>query len=534
MEAVLIVTAGTLCGQRFELGRRQRVFVGRCADWADVRLADAGVAERHACFENRDGVFVVSDSYSATGVLVNGERIAPGGECTLRSGDRVQVGEAELRILQVLLAEATPEPPPGRARPHPGPPPAATIRKDYAHEGVTLLPPITGLGADAGAIRRLQRQLDAIYELGNLIHSERRLDQIFSLAVDCILEVSRGERGAILMIDEATGHLREEVVQVRSRRTPQIDLPVNRTILNEILREGVSLLISDAMNDPRFADGVDIHLQTIKSVLCVPVRTEDRITGVIYVDNTSLPETFNESDLRLLTAMGKQIGIAVERGRLVADLEELFVGTIFTLVATIEAKDQYTRGHSERVTTFALAIADTLRLERDQRIVVELSGLLHDVGKIGVPEAVLNKPGRLTDAEAAVIREHPGQGARIIQNINNIDRVVDMRAIVAAVLHHHEYFKGGGYPAGIGGEEIPLAARVLAVADTFDAITSNRSYRQARGPDVAARIIRESSGTQFDPACVEAFMTALHTGVVERAKHTVSRFVPRAGQPRRR
>ncbi len=529
MDAVLIVTVGGRKGQRFELAPRGRLYVGSSDDWADLCLTDPGVAPRHACFENRDGAFVVSDSQSPTGVQVNGEAVPCGGDRVLRSGDRIKLGGAELRILQVLVPEVTPPPGAGafEVQATRGPPPAASIRRDYGEEDVPLVPKIARISTDADAMHRLQRQLEALYELGNLIHAERRLDRVFCLAVDTILEVSRGERSAILMID-AQGQLRQEVVQVHGRQQPQLDFMVNRTLIDETLREGMSLLIGDAMKDPRFADGVGIHLQRIKSVMCVPVRTADRITGAIYVDNTARAENFQESDLRLLTAIGKQVGIAIERGRLITDLEDLFVGAIFTLVATIEAKDEYTRGHSERVTNFALAIAATMKLDRYHCTVVELSGLLHDVGKIGVPEAVLNKAGALDDREFASIREHPGKGARIIQNIKNIDRVVDMNAIVAAVLHHHEKFDGRGYPAGIMGGNIPLAARILAVADTFDAITSNRSYRQGRGADVAAKIIWENSGTQFDPACVEAFMTALRTGALEQAKHTVSRFVPRA------
>jgi HD-GYP domain-containing protein (c-di-GMP phosphodiesterase class II) len=404
------------------------------------------------------------------------------------------------------------------------PPDQNTIRKHFDDRKPNLDSVLDEASSDVGGLTRLRDQLEVLYSMGNLIHSERNLDTIFSIAADSILKVSRGARSAIIMIDPATGAPTEVVALSGDDKFGKTEFPVSRTIVEETFQQGVCLLSSDAMCDERFKSSKSVNLQKIRSVMSVPVRNEDRTTGVIYVDTSSLFETFTEGDLQLLAALGKQLGVAIERASLIAGLEDLFVGIIHTLVATIEAKDRYTKGHSERVTNFSMAIASKMNLERKKLAVLELSGLLHDVGKIGVPESVLNKNGKLTDEEFAIIKQHPNQGAHIIRNIKNIERIIDMNEIIEAVLHHHEEYNGRGYPGGLAQEGIPLIARILTIADTYDAITSDRPYRKGRDSQIAVDEIQRCAGDQFDPDCVEAFMTALESGEIEQAKSAPSRF----------
>jgi putative nucleotidyltransferase with HDIG domain len=171
-----------------------------------------------------------------------------------------------------------------------------------------------------------------------------------------------------------------------------------------------------------------------------------------------------------------------------------------TLSRAIEARDPYTRGHSVRVTKIAEAIARQLGWDEERLELLYLGGPLHDVGKLGVSEEVLAKPGRLDDRELAQIREHPKLGARILL------RVAALRGALPYVLYHHERWDGGGYPSGRAGEEIPLEARVLAVADAFDAMTSDRPYRQALDLDEALAEVERCAGTQFDPEIVRVFL----------------------------
>jgi len=181
-------------------------------------------------------------------------------------------------------------------------------------------------------------------------------------------------------------------------------------------------------------------------------------------------------------------------------LQENSLNVLRTMVNVLEQRDSYTAGHSRRVTEIALAIAARLELHEDEVKTLRLAGIIHDVGKIGIEDTILRKPGRLTDEEIAVIRTHPERGVQIIAPLDFL------KGALPIVRHHHECFDGKGYPAGLAGETIPLGARIVAIADTYDAITSSRAYRRARGQDAALAEIARCSGTQFDPDLADFFI----------------------------
>ena len=185
-----------------------------------------------------------------------------------------------------------------------------------------------------------------------------------------------------------------------------------------------------------------------------------------------------------------------------AELRETFLGAVQALAEALEAKDPYTNGHSRRVTEIAVTLASEMGMTPGQVAQVRLAGMVHDIGKIGVPEEILHKPGRLSNDEFLCIEEHSAIGERILKPIIRDDEVLAM------VRYHHEKFTGGGYPEGIAGEQIPIGARLLAVADAFDAMTSSRPYRRALSVEVARQQLRDNSGTQFDPEVVDLFMRA--------------------------
>jgi HD-GYP domain-containing protein (c-di-GMP phosphodiesterase class II)/pSer/pThr/pTyr-binding forkhead associated (FHA) protein len=349
-----------------------------------------------------------------------------------------------------------------------------------------------------------QRRLETLYGLSALLVSERSLELLLDGALAAVLEVSGADRAAIVLASEADA-LAPVALRTRDGQ-PDHGFRLSRTIVDQALVHGVSVLSSDAAKDERFRQEESVLIQRVRSVMCAPLSAQERIIGAIYLDSTDIATAFEERDLELLAAVGQQIGAATDRARLIDDLENLFVGAMLTLTASIEAKDAYTRGHSERVTIYSLMLADALGVTGPQRDVVELGGLLHDVGKIGIPEAVLRKPGALDDDEFALMKQHPELGEGIVANMPELDRLVNMAEIVAAVRHHHEKFDGQGYPDGLAGEAIPLAARILAVADTYDAITTDRPYRKGCAREVALRILQANSGSQFDPRLVQAFV----------------------------
>jgi HD-GYP domain-containing protein (c-di-GMP phosphodiesterase class II) len=233
--------------------------------------------------------------------------------------------------------------------------------------------------------------------------------------------------------------------------------------------------------------------------MCAPMRTTEMVLGVLYVDSQTARE-FSEAELELLAAVGNQAGIALHRARLMADMERLFIDVMKAIAATIDAKDGYTHRHSERVAAFGMRIARELGWDADSRAIVELSGLLHDVGKIGVPDAILNKPGKLTDSEYTEMKLHPVHGARILSNIQS-PKVI---SLLPGVKYHHERWDGKGYPEGLSAEAIPMLGRVLGVADFLDALTSDRTYRKGLPLDEALQMVKDLDGKAFDPVVVAA------------------------------
>jgi putative nucleotidyltransferase with HDIG domain len=186
--------------------------------------------------------------------------------------------------------------------------------------------------------------------------------------------------------------------------------------------------------------------------------------------------------------------------------QELFLESIKTLAAAIDAKDPYTKGHSERVSSYSMAIARHLGLGFDDVFNVRIAAILHDVGKLGIEDGILNKPGVLTDEEYAVMRRHPDIGAQIMSPISNL------KQIIPGIRNHHETWDGKGYPDQLEGEGIPLIARIIGVADTFDAMTTNRPYQEAMSLEFVSKRLRQMAGSRFDPRVVEAFEAAVDAG----------------------
>jgi len=232
----------------------------------------------------------------------------------------------------------------------------------------------------------------------------------------------------------------------------------------------------------------------------------------MYLDTTSRTVSFKQDDLELVAAFGIQLGIMMENLQLIADFQELFLGVIKTLVNIIETKDEYTRGHSERVTKISLAIGKALGLDKKEIETLHVSALLHDIGKIAIPEEILKKPGKLTLEEFSIIKKHPTIGTELVKELKNFDE------ISKGILYHHERFDGHGYPSGASGKDIPFNARIIAIADSFDAMTSNRPYRERLNDQNAIDEINRNRGKQFDAEIVKIFCDAYDRKLIPSAE----------------
>lgn len=266
------------------------------------------------------------------------------------------------------------------------------------------------------------------------------------------------------------------------------------------LRDDKLLLLHGTRARPflsQLAEGVTVH-----SMVSVPLRVRGKLLGAITVMSFSPSLRFDEGQRKLLAMVGSRAAAAIENARLYEDLKATFNQTIQGLARAIDKMDRYTAGHSDRVALYAAILATKLQLPTEQIDVIRQAALMHDIGKIGCV-LNLNKPGKLSVEEYEIFKRHPGYGRDILEPIKFL------HPIIPGVHLHHERWDGRGYPLGLKGETIPLIARIVAVADTYDAMTSDRSYRKALPHDVATGEIERCSTTQFDPGCAHEFLLAI-------------------------
>jgi HD-GYP domain-containing protein (c-di-GMP phosphodiesterase class II) len=245
----------------------------------------------------------------------------------------------------------------------------------------------------------------------------------------------------------------------------------------------------------------------IKNIIAVPLYGKDKVIGMMVATNRLDKADFDSIDVKLFNSVANECAVFIENESLFRELKELLIGSLKALTNSIDAKDQYTRGHSERVAFISKWIAEhyaqiTGELVTDEIQKIYLAGLLHDIGKIGVPESVLGKQGKLTEAEYDQMKAHPAIGAGIL---SEICQMVD---VVPGVLCHHEWYDGKGYPRGLAGDDIPLAGKIVMIADSFDAMTSKRTYREALGVEAAISEIEKGLGGQFDPEIGSIFINS--------------------------
>jgi putative nucleotidyltransferase with HDIG domain len=287
---------------------------------------------------------------------------------------------------------------------------------------------------------------------------------------------------------------------------------------------GETALVKDADADKRHYSVVDqVSGKATHDVLAVPLITptvllgqergitEAKIIGGLEAIN-KIEGVFTEADARILRTMADQAATVFHIANLYADANELFLDTIKSMVAAIDAKDPYTEGHSQRVSEFCVAIARELGMSQEDIHHIRIGSLLHDVGKIGIPDVILSKPERLTPEEFEQMKNHPSVGANIMGQVRML------QTEIPALEQHHERVDGKGYPLGLGQDEISLFGRIVAVADVFDALTSNRPYREAMSAEEALEILNKTAGTHLDIQCVQGMTQAYLKGQIKTQK----------------
>lgn len=536
MVGEIIIRASKGKSRRQEIGKGVRLSFGRGMK-ADVQLFAEQVDRVHCAIENRGTDFIVTDLESEMGTFLNNTPVT--GDRLAYAGDTIRIGTVELEIAgsmthdvedSVLVAEAVEEHADAivlEVEPIASEPEERKKKPGKTTELIKVVDTVkTGIlepkkGRSDFSLERAHRDLATIYRVTNAINAMSETSEFGDTLAGMLLEVVSADRAAVLL--RRRGGTRAEPLAVRMAEGQPLNPHVSHTVVDEVLRKGVSMLSNNIKEDERYTSGDSIITQMIKSTLCVPLLAQGEVIGALYVDSYEVG-AFNEHDMELLAAIGNQAGVALERVRILNELDNLFFSTMRTLVRAVDAKDPYTHGHSERVTAFALKLASELNLPRHEREILQLAGLLHDVGKIGIPESVLNKPGDLTDEEYELMKLHPIYGAEIISSIE----APYVSEIVTVVKHHHEFWNGNGYPEGMRSEDLPLTARILSLADAFDAMTSDRPYRKGFDMGKAAEVVMSCSGTQFDPDLAEAFYRLYKQGKLVLPKTMALKYVTMA------
>ena len=335
--------------------------------------------------------------------------------------------------------------------------------------------------------------------MGSTIHLGTALNQVLRLTIK---EFSAD--GASILFHEGGDTDRFVLQAIQTAHHAEIDREFleGRTRHSQMAAESRVVEIENLYTDNPAEDEATTQT-SIKTYLSCPLLIRGRVIGILNMQRQSLYREFATGELQCLKVIASKAAYAISNSKLYDDLEKAYLSTIMALANAVEARDRYTSGHTVRVTYLAELIAKELGWEDDRIFILTMGCSLHDIGKIGVPDSILNKPGKLTDQERLIMQRHPEVGARMIEGI------AFLKPCAPFITSHHEKWDGTGYPHGLAAEGIPIEGRILAVADTFDAIVTDRPYRRGKSIEAAMQELRDFAGRQFDPEIVEIFVAAI-------------------------
>lgn len=357
----------------------------------------------------------------------------------------------------------------------------------------------------AEKVEEKTRQLNLIFSIGREFTSSLLLEEVLSIIVDKIAVVLDAERCSILLLDEekdemfiaAAKGISEEIIK-------NTRIKKGENISGWIWENKQSILVKDIEKDHPFSKRNEPRYTT-NSFISTVLVFKGKIIGIINVNDKRSRQIFNEEDLNFVKGIADYASIAIENARVYNNLEKVYLQVVETLTSIIDNKDNYTKGHSDRVAEYAVAIATSMGFKQNEIDDLRRACELHDLGKIIVSEYVLNKQDKLSESEWKEIKLHPTKAAEIIKPLKFLNGITDI------IVQHHERYDGKGYPSGEKGESISLGARIAAVADSFDAMTSHRPYRKALSIKEALDELNRGKGTQFDPKIVDVFVKVVES-----------------------
>ena len=457
----------------------------------EIVLDDTSVSRKHAEVAlGADGLWYVRDNESTNGTYVNGARVGRG-EHQVKARDVVQFGKV---AMLAELIDASIEGPPSDQLVI-----AASTKGASDGEG------LRHIAFDSNNVPRAGDQLLALLRAGHhLGHLEREDDLLDSILNDCV-SVLDAQRGAIVLAEGDAPAGVEPKMRIRAlsvgRGESKGRFHFSKRLTQRCFAKGESVLFCNVLDENDLTHSISDGQMT--SVMCVLLRTPRKKLGVLHVDRGPGQPPFTKDDLLLADALAAHVSAGIECSQLLRKQRAMFMRTITMLAQMVELRDKYTGGHTQRVTKYALMIAEKLQLPGEEIELLELGTPLHDIGKIGISDEILQAPRRLTPAEFAVMQTHTTMGADYLKG------VPELASILPIVLSHHERWDGTGYPQRLSKDEIPLLARIVAVADAFDAMTSQRPYhdkKRGRSAEDGFEEVARQAGRQFDPECAAAFL----------------------------
>jgi len=350
-------------------------------------------------------------------------------------------------------------------------------------------------------------QLNTLYSLhhvNKLIVSTLHIENVLRMTVESLKEVMGGKSVTLrLLTDDGQKLAMKAYTGISAAHALKKFINPGEGLAGLAWKMNEPVISKDIRKDKRYKYFSYMKGEKVASLIVIPLTLRNKPVGVISVYNEK-PSFFKKKHGEIGTMFAEQAAIAIENARLFDELHNNYVNTIKSVASLIDLKDKYTHGHSEKVQRYALEIAREMRLPLNEREVVSYAAFLHDIGKVGIDISILHKKDRLSKEEWGIIRSHPVNGSDVVKKLGFLSDLVPV------IRYHHEWYDGkGGYPGERKGEDIPFGARILAVADAYDAMISERAYRPSRTREEAIKELKRFSGTQFDPHVVGAFLKVL-------------------------
>jgi HD-GYP domain-containing protein (c-di-GMP phosphodiesterase class II) len=470
----------------------------------EVVINHGSISRQHAEVVVRGQGGVVRDLGSIKGTFVNGVPVGKSYQ-KLRHQDTLQCGDVVLRVL--FSAGEAEETPTG---------PKAVLLEKEAADATNFKTTGTFLKIQATAQHSWEQALEVaplrrdeqlnkgnhllgLLRMGHYLCHMNSLTELLQSILEDSVAVLDAQRGCIILADEATERLELHAIAF-SKQAMCANKTFSRTLAQHCFSQGKSLLCRDVSIDQELQRASSISYGSMASIICVLLRSPRKRLGVLHLDRGPLQEPFSQDDFQLADAIAASMSYGIENAQLAESQRELFVQTVTALAQAVELRDQYTGNHTQRVTQYSLMLAHELQLPAHEYKQIQIATPLHDIGKIAIDDAILRKPGKLTPAEFEQMKSHVLKGAAILEPIPG------MKHMIPIVRNHHERWDGTGYPDRLMGERIPRLARIVAVADAFDAMTSDRPYRRAMSLDTAFGELASKAGIHFDPECAHAFL----------------------------